>query len=63
VIAEALDGSGQYHFHCRMLVDAQSRFTKPFQAVAADPLMAAEQVLREVESWHVAAVTKTTRQQ
>jgi hypothetical protein len=66
VIAEALDGSGEYHFHCRMLVDAQSRFTRPFEATAADPLTAAEQVLRDVEMWYAAAAAAaagTTRRE
>lgn len=63
VIAEALDGSGQFHFHCRMLVDARSRFTRPFEATSADPVVAAEQVLRDVETWRMAAATKSTRQQ
>jgi hypothetical protein len=63
VIAEALDGSGEYHFHCRMLVDAQSRFTRPFEATAADPLAAAERVLRDVEAWHTAAAVNATRRE
>lgn len=60
VIAESVHGSGQFHFHCRMLVDSQSRFTRPFEATAADPATAAEQVLRDVEAWQLAASRRTS---
>jgi hypothetical protein len=63
VIVETIDGSGKYRFHCRMLVDAQTRFTRAFEATSTDPIAAADQVLREVEGWRVAALEKGTRQQ
>jgi hypothetical protein len=44
-------GGGSYRFHCRMLVDARSRFTRPFEATLGDPLAAGEEVLRAVEAW------------
>jgi 3-oxoacyl-ACP reductase-like protein len=58
VIAETIDGSGQYRFHCRMLVDLQSRFTRAFEATSANPLSAAEQVLDEVQAWRQAGQSR-----
>jgi hypothetical protein len=52
--------SGRYRFHCRMLVDASSRFTKPFEAASFDPVAAGEQVLRDVQSWRAAATEART---
>src|SRR5438874_3329156 len=49
VVVEAQE-SGRFRFHCRMLVDANSRFTKPFEASSFDPIAAGQQVLRDVES-------------
>jgi hypothetical protein len=54
VVVEAQE-SGRFRFHCRMLVDAKSRFTKPFEASSFDPIAAGQQVLRDVESWRAAA--------
>lgn len=54
VIVECLDG-GRYRFHCRMLIDERSRFTKPFEASSFDPLSAGEQVLQAVEAWRTGA--------
>jgi hypothetical protein len=54
VMAETKD-DGQYRFHCRMLIDERSRFTRPFEASSADCIAAAEQVLRDVETWRLAA--------
>ncbi len=59
VIVEAQD-NGRYRFHCRMLVDANSRFTRPFEAISFDPLAAGQQVLREVEAWRAAATQPRT---
>jgi hypothetical protein len=55
VMAETVDGGARYRFHCRMLVDERSRFTRPFEATSFDPMAAADQVLREVETWRSAA--------
>jgi len=54
VVVEAQD-SGRFRFHCRMLVDAQSRYTKSFEANSFDPIAAGQQVLRDVEVWRTAA--------
>ncbi len=54
VIVEAQD-SGRYRFHCRVLVDANSRFTRPFEATSFDPVAAGQQVLRDVQAWRTAA--------
>jgi hypothetical protein len=53
VIVETQDG-GRFRFHCRMLLDQHSRFTRPFEAASFDCLAAGEQVLREVEAWRTA---------
>ena len=58
VVVDSLDGAAGYRCLCRMLVDPRSRFTRPFEATAADPLTAGELVLREVEAWHMASVQK-----
>ena len=54
VIVESLSG-GRYRFHCRMLIDERSRFTKPFESASFDPVAAGEQVLQSVESWRIAS--------
>jgi hypothetical protein len=61
VVVDTLDGAAGYRCLCRMLVDPRSRFTRPFEATAADPLVAGEQVLREVEAWHMARVENRAR--
>jgi hypothetical protein len=63
VVVDALEGSAGYRCLCRMLVDPRSRFTRPFEATAGDPLAAGEQVLREVEAWRMAAVENRARPQ
>ena len=63
VIVESTDDSGRFRFHCRMLVEAQSRFTRPFEAVSADPLAAGEQVLKAVEDWRLAGIDRRSRQE
>jgi hypothetical protein len=55
VIAESLEGASRYRFRCRMFVDANSQLTHPFEAIAADPVAAAEQVVTQVEQWRAAA--------
>jgi hypothetical protein len=54
VIVETQAG-GRFRFHCRMLVDERSRFTRPFEASSFDPVAAGEQLLRGVEAWRAAA--------
>jgi hypothetical protein len=63
VIAETVDGGARYRFHCRMLVDGRSRFTRPFEATSFDPVAAADQVLKEVETWRSAANSAAARTQ
>jgi hypothetical protein len=63
VIVETTDAGGRFRFHCRMQVDANSPFTRPFEAISPDPVAAGEQVLREVEAWRLAAIDKTSRAQ
>src|SRR5207248_11462995 len=53
VVVDYETEQGPYRFYCRMLVDERSRFTRPFEATSADPVVAAEQVLRDVESWRM----------
>jgi len=62
VIVESTDDSGRFRFHCRMLVESQSPFTRPFEAVSADPLAAGEQVLKAVEAWRLAGIDQRSRQ-
>jgi hypothetical protein len=61
VMAETVDGGARYRFHCRMLIDERSRFTKPFEATSFDPITAADQVLRDVETWRTAAQEAAAR--
>ena len=63
VIVETTDVGGRFRFHCRMLVDGKSPFTRPFEAISPDPVAAGQQVLREVEAWRLAAIDKTSRQE
>jgi hypothetical protein len=61
VLVEASDDAQSYRCHCQMLVDAQSNYTRPFEVKSAEPLEAAERVLREVEQWRLSAGAATTR--
>lgn len=61
VMAETVDGGARYRFHCRMLVDERSRFTRPFEATSFDPVAAADQVLKAVETWRTAASAAASR--
>jgi hypothetical protein len=63
VIAETVDGGARYRFHCRMLVDGRSRLARPFEATSFDPVTAADQVLKEVETWRTAANSAAARTQ
>ena len=60
VVVEIQEG-GRYRFHCRMLVDDRSRFTKPFEASAFDPVGAGNEVLRAVEAWRAAGSSARPR--
>lgn len=55
VLLETTDNTGRYRFHCRMLVDDETSYTRQFEADSTDPLQAANQVLREIEAWRTAA--------
>jgi len=61
VVVETQEG-GRFRFHCRMLVDDRTRFTRPFDATSPDCVAAAEQVLREVETWRLAARENALRE-
>lgn len=60
VVVETTDGTGRYRFHCRMLIDRDSQFTRPFESVGVDPLAAGEAVLRDVEAWRTAAAASAS---
>ena len=60
ILLETADGSGQFRFHCQMLLE-NSAYTRDFEATGPDPLMAAQTVLREVETWRTAARPAATR--
>jgi hypothetical protein len=60
VMVETQDG-GRFRFHCRMLIDQRSRFTRPFEASSFDAIAAGEQVLRDVESWRTAGTEQQAR--
>lgn len=42
---------GQFRFHAKLALTPNSAYTRPFEATAADPLTAVDQVLHEVEAW------------
>jgi hypothetical protein len=48
-------GSGKlYRFCCRAALAETSQYTRHFESVAAEPLVAVEQVVAKVEAWRVA---------
>jgi hypothetical protein len=55
ILLETTDGSGTYRFHCQMKIDSQSPYTRQFEAAAANPLAAAEEVLSAARAWRSAA--------
>lgn len=55
IVLEA-DESGQYRFHCRMLVSAGSEETESFEATGSDAQAVAQQVLKTVEDWRSSQV-------
>jgi hypothetical protein len=62
VVVDCETDHGPFRFYCRMVVDDRSRFTRPFEATSADPVVAAEQVLRDVESWRLAGGASRAQQ-
>lgn len=52
-----MQDSGRFRFHCRMLVDPRTTYTRPFDAMSFDPIVAGEQVLSDVEKWHQTAAS------
>jgi hypothetical protein len=60
VMVETQDGS-RYRFHCRMLIDERSRFTRPFESSSFDAVAAGEQVLHDVEAWRTAGTDQQAR--
>jgi hypothetical protein len=52
-----MQDSGRFRFHCRMLVDPRTRYTRPFDATSFDPIAAGQQVLGDVEKWRQAAAS------
>jgi hypothetical protein len=51
LLLEAADATGQYHFHCRMLVAPGSTETETFEATGHEVVAVAQQVLKAVEAW------------
>jgi hypothetical protein len=49
---DALDSEGrQFRFHCRMPLGGSDAYSRPFEATAANPVAAMEEVLAAVEAW------------
>jgi hypothetical protein len=61
MVLETTDMTGSYRFHCDIRLDEQTRYTRPFEAIATEPLAAAEKVLAEVSAWRTAARPAETR--
>jgi hypothetical protein len=51
VVLEAVDGTGQFRFLCRMLISPESTDTESFEASGQDAIVVAEQVLNSVQAW------------
>jgi len=53
VLLESLDDlpGGRYRFYCLMYVDSAGKNMQPFEEVANDPQVAAENVLAKVQAW------------
>lgn len=45
---------GAYRCYCQIRIAAHSPYTRPFEALASDPVAAGEAVLRQVEQWRQA---------
>jgi hypothetical protein len=52
-----IQDSGRFRFHCRIIVDPLTRYTRAFDATSFDAIAAGEQVLRDVEKWRAAAAS------
>jgi hypothetical protein len=61
ILLETTDGSGSYHFRCQMSASDSAPNAREFEAIAADPLVAAERVLAEVSAWRTAAGNQKLR--
>ena len=51
LVLHVVEGTENYRFHCEVLLAPQSPYTRQFEAVSPDPLLAAETVLAEVTRW------------
>jgi hypothetical protein len=56
VVLEELDAGQRYRFAVQMQVSPRQPQVQPFEAIAADPAVAARAVLADVESWRTAAL-------
>jgi hypothetical protein len=63
IVLDTTSGTAQYRFHCQMLIDERSTYTRDFNVVAANPLEAAEAVLSQVEAWRLAGRSAGTIRQ
>jgi hypothetical protein len=63
IVLDTTSGTGQYRFHCQMLIDQRSNYTRDFDVTSANPLEAAEAVLHQVEAWRTAGRSATTVRQ
>ena len=57
---EATDGGG-YRFYCQIRHSEHASYSRPFEAVSADPVEAGQRVLREVSVWRTAGRDKKIR--
>lgn len=56
VVLEELDAGQRYRFSAQMQVTPRQPQVQPFEAVAADPVAAANMVLADVETWRTAGL-------
>lgn len=57
VVLEELDAGQRYRFAVQMQISPRQPQVQPFEAIAADPALAARTVLADVESWRTAAAS------
>lgn len=62
VVLEELDAGQRYRFSVQMQVSPRMPQVRPFEAVAADPVVAARSVLADVETWRTASLPTNTLQ-
>jgi hypothetical protein len=55
ILLETTDGSGTFRFHCEMKLDGRAPYFRRFEATAAAPLDAAEEVLSQTSAWRIAS--------